>query len=294
MPLPKKPRRRKKGGEPAEPSETETAGEAKEASEASSEAEVEQPAAEAEAKKAEAPAKVKPEAKADAEDEAVTDATADQEADVEAETDAEAGTDAESETEAEAETDAESETDAEATPEPDDAGEKDTKDKKGPKAKGDPQTEADAKARAKEASKPKRRRGAAETGTRKEPARPAPRRESDGAVQIRAQARYVRSAPRKARLVMAHIRGKRVDDARAILRHTPRAAATDIAKLLESAVANAENNFELDPDDLKIDRAFVDEGPTIKRVRPRALGRATPIHKRTSHMTITLTTEKKG
>lgn len=147
----------------------------------------------------------------------------------------------------------------------------------------------DAKAKAKEASRPKRRRGAAETSTRKEPARAAPRREIDGAVQVRAQAKYVRSAPRKARLVMNHIRGKRVDDARAILRHTPRAAATDIAKLLESAVANAENNFELDPDDLKIDRAFVDEGPTIKRFRPRALGRATPIHKRTSHMTITLT-----
>ncbi len=121
-----------------------------------------------------------------------------------------------------------------------------------------------------------------------------PRRESDGAIQVRAKARYVRSAPRKARLVMDHIRGKRVDDARAILRHTPRAAATDISKLLESAIANAENNFELDPDDLKIDRAFVDEGPTIKRFRPRALGRATPIHKRTSHMTITLTTEEKG
>ena len=153
--------------------------------------------------------------------------------------------------------------------------------------------EAEAKAKAKEASKPKRRRGAAETTTRKEPARPAPRRESDGAIQVRAKARYVRSAPRKARLVMDHIRGKRVDDARAILRHTPRAAATDISKLLESAIANAENNFELDPDDLKIDRAFVDEGPTIKRFRPRALGRATPIHKRTSHMTITLTTEEK-
>ncbi|MBA3300100.1 MAG: 50S ribosomal protein L22 [Thermoleophilaceae bacterium] len=111
---------------------------------------------------------------------------------------------------------------------------------------------------------------------------------------MRAQAKYVRSAPRKARLVMKHIRGKRIDDARAILRHTPRAAATDIAKLLESAVANAENNFELDLDDLKIDRAFVDEGPTIKRFRPRALGRATPIHKRTSHMTITLTTEEKS
>jgi len=139
-----------------------------------------------------------------------------------------------------------------------------------------------------------RRRGAAEVAPAKrdDPStdtRPAPRDKS-GAVAVRAQAKYVRSAPRKARLVMDHIRGKRVDDARAILSHTPRHAATDIAKLLESAVANAENNFELDPDELRIARCFVDEGPTIKRFRPRAQGRATRINKRTSHMTITLTT----
>ncbi len=143
--------------------------------------------------------------------------------------------------------------------------------------------------------KPKRgrRRGAAEVTAKRDDAsteaRPAPRDKS-GAVAVRAQAKYVRSAPRKARLVMDHIRGRRVDDARAILSHTPRHAATDIAKLLESAVANAENNFELDPDDLLISRCFVDEGPTIKRFRPRAQGRATRINKRTSHMTITLTT----
>ncbi|MDQ3433541.1 MAG: 50S ribosomal protein L22 [Actinomycetota bacterium] len=111
-------------------------------------------------------------------------------------------------------------------------------------------------------------------------------------MEVRAKAKYVRIAPRKARLVMDHVRGKNVGDARALLKHTPRAAAGDIAKLLESAVANAENNFELDPDELKIARAFVDEGPTIKRFQPRALGRATPIKKRTSHMTITLTTTK--
>lgn len=113
---------------------------------------------------------------------------------------------------------------------------------------------------------------------------------ADGVVEVRATARFVRRAPRKVRLVMDHIRGKRVDEARALLAHTPRAAAVDVAKLLDSAVANAENNFELDPDDLRILRATADEGPTIKRFRPRALGRATPIHKRTSHLTITLTT----
>ena len=107
---------------------------------------------------------------------------------------------------------------------------------------------------------------------------------------MRARARYVRSAPRKARLVMDHIRGRPVEQAMAMLTHTPRAASTDILKLLRSAIANAEANFELGPDELKIDRAYVDEGPTIKRYRPRAYGRATKILKRTSHMTIELTT----
>jgi len=140
--------------------------------------------------------------------------------------------------------------------------------------------------------KPKgRRRGAAETTTpkAKPEAVPAPRNDA-GQVEVRARARYVRSAPRKARLVMHHIRGKRIADARAILVHTPRAASTDVLKLLNSAVANAENNYELDVDDLKVSHAYVDEGPTIKRWRPRAYGRATRINKRTSHMTILLTT----
>jgi ribosomal protein L22 len=152
--------------------------------------------------------------------------------------------------------------------------------------------EATPEPQAEKEPKPKPR-GAAETTTGSEPAKTAPRND-DGIVEVRASARFVRRAPRKARLVMDHIRGKRVDEARAMLQHTPRAAAVDVAKLLDSAVANAENNFELDPDDLRIHRATVDEGPTIKRFRPRALGRATPIHKRTSHMTITLTTTAAG
>lgn len=144
------------------------------------------------------------------------------------------------------------------------------------------------------ADKPKRR-GASEVSAgrasrKKDDSAPSVPRDKAGAVAVRAHARFVRSAPRKARLVMDVIRGKDIAEARAILQHTPRAAAVDIKKLLDSAVANAENNFELDPVDLKIGRASVDEGPTIKRFRPRALGRATPIHKRTSHMTITLTT----
>ncbi len=106
---------------------------------------------------------------------------------------------------------------------------------------------------------------------------------------VRAQAKYVRSSARKARLVCEHIRGKGVDEARAILRYTPRAVARDWSKLLESAVANAEHNHELVGDDLRVSEAYADEGPTLKRYRPRAMGRATRIRKRTSHLTIKLT-----
>ncbi len=112
--------------------------------------------------------------------------------------------------------------------------------------------------------------------------------------QVRAEARYVRTAPRKARLVIDHIRGKPVVQARAILLNTPRAASRDVLKLLDSAIANAENNHELIADELVVGQAVVDEGPTLKRYRPRALGRATRIRKRTSHMTITLTTNENG
>jgi large subunit ribosomal protein L22 len=138
----------------------------------------------------------------------------------------------------------------------------------------------------------RRRRGSAETSTtrtrRAAPSRP------EGDLVVRARSKYVRSAPRKARLVMAHIRGKEVEHARAILGHAPRAVAEDILKLLNSAVANAESAYELGPEELRVRQAFVDEGPTIKRYRPRALGRATRINKRTSHMTIELTTTSRN
>jgi ribosomal protein L22 len=110
-------------------------------------------------------------------------------------------------------------------------------------------------------------------------------------VLVYATARYVRSSARKARLVCNHIRGKSVPEARAILAFAPRAVAKDWAKLLNSAVANAEHNFELIGDELRIKEAYADEGPTLKRFRPRAMGRATPIHKKTSHLSITLTQE---
>jgi ribosomal protein L22 len=151
---------------------------------------------------------------------------------------------------------------------------------------------SDADEEAAEKQPKSRRRGSAETGTGTTRRQPAARPE--GELVVRARARYVRSAPRKARLVMNHIRGKRVEHAQAILSHAPRAVSGDILKLLNSAIANAESAYELGADELTVHRAYVDEGPTIKRYRPRALGRATPIHKRTSHMTIELTAEGNG
>lgn len=101
-----------------------------------------------------------------------------------------------------------------------------------------------------------------------------------------AHARYVRIAPRKVQLVVDLIRGKQVGDAIAILRHTPRSASPILEKLLNSAIANAEHNYSLDPNSLVISQAFVNQGPTLKRFRPRAQGRASRINKRTSHITI--------
>jgi ribosomal protein L22 len=144
--------------------------------------------------------------------------------------------------------------------------------------------------------RPSRRRSAEPAAEAEEtPAAPAPtrrraRRDPDEpAPVVRAQAKYVRSSARKARLVCDHIRGKSVEEARAILAVTPRAIARDWSKLLESAVANAEHNHELVGEDLYVKAVHADEGPTIKRFRPRAMGRATPIRKRTSHLTILLT-----
>jgi len=105
-------------------------------------------------------------------------------------------------------------------------------------------------------------------------------------MEARAVARYVRVAPRKARLVVDLIRGKKVDDARAILKFSPRAAAEIVEKVLNSAVANAERNLHLKAEELVVGSTFVDEGPTLKRIRPRAMGRAFRINKRTSHITV--------
>src|SRR5919197_902410 len=135
-----------------------------------------------------------------------------------------------------------------------------------------------------ESAKPKRapRAGAKRGGDKaaeKKPAARARRRSEPEPPRpvVRAQAKYVRSSARKARLVIEHLRGKSIEDARAVLRHTPRAIARELEKLLDSAVANAENNHELVGDDLVVKDVFADEGPTIRRFRPRARGRATRI-----------------
>jgi len=162
-----------------------------------------------------------------------------------------------------------------------------------PEAEADdePEAEADEEPAAEEKPKPRRRSRAKKEEEAPAPApKPARERVAPGErVLVRAQAKYVRTSARKARLVCDHIRGKSVLEARAILALTPRHVARDWSKLLESAVANAENNHELIGDELRIASVTADEGPTLKRYRPRAMGRATRIRKRTSHLTILLT-----
>ena len=112
-------------------------------------------------------------------------------------------------------------------------------------------------------------------------------------MEAKAVARFVRIAPRKVRQVANEIKGKAVDEALQILEFTPRAAAEVLQKVLNSAVANAENNYDLDRSNLVVAKAYVDQGPTLKRFRARAQGRAAAIRKRTSHITI-IVEEKEG
>ncbi len=105
-------------------------------------------------------------------------------------------------------------------------------------------------------------------------------------MNARAQAKHVRQSPYKVRRVLDLVRGLPVDEARVVLAFTNRKAAPTIKKVLDSAIANAEHNFALDADELFVAEAYADEGPTLKRWRPRARGRATKIRKRTSHITI--------
>ncbi len=176
----------------------------------------------------------------------------------------------------------------------------DAKAEKKPAAKSEKKADAkaDKKPAEKAEKKPAERKDAEKkTGAKKPAAKKAPAKKPakeapapEETVMVRATARYVRSSARKARLVVDHIRGDKVEDARVKLQFMARHVARDVAKVLESAVANAEHNHEIDPDDLTVAIAYVDEGPTLKRWRPRARGRATQILKRTSHITVVVST----
>jgi ribosomal protein L22 len=163
-----------------------------------------------------------------------------------------------------------------------DAPKKDSKEKK-PAAKKD-------KAEKKDAAKKPRRAKKADKAEEKKPA-PSRRRSRnpEELPVVTATAKYVRVAPRKARLIADQVRGMHIEQARALLQFSPRGAAEDIHKLINSAAANAENNHDLVGDEMRITTITVDEGPTLRRFRPRALGRATPINKRTSHISVALT-----
>lgn len=162
--------------------------------------------------------------------------------------------------------------------------------KKSPKASAKKATKKTSKAESKSETKaPAKGKAKAKAASK---AKAAEKKVAPGLVAapvVRASARYVRIAPRKARLVADQIRGLHIDKARALLQFSPRGAAQDIHKLLNSAAANAENNHDLIGDEMRISSITVDEGPTLKRYRPRAQGRATPIHKRTSHIAVALT-----
>jgi len=138
------------------------------------------------------------------------------------------------------------------------------------------------------AKKPTAKKAPAKTEAKAKETKP---KEPVGPPVVNASARFVRVAPRKARLVADQVRGLPLEDALPLLRFSTRGAAQDIRKLLESAAANAETNHDLVADDLLIKDIHVDEGPTLRRYRPRALGRATRINKRTSHIAVALTPE---
>jgi ribosomal protein L22 len=159
------------------------------------------------------------------------------------------------------------------------------------KASGEkPTPKAEAKKTPKKAKKAAEKK-APDKAAKKEPAKKEVPKAKPAPIVVRASSRYVRVAPRKARLVADQVRGLQIDRARALLQFSPRGAAQDIGKLIESAAANAENNHDLVADEMRVAEITVDEGPTLRRFRPRALGRATPINKRTSHIAVALSPE---
>jgi large subunit ribosomal protein L22 len=157
--------------------------------------------------------------------------------------------------------------------------------KKDSKAKGKAKKPA-----AKKAAKPKKEAAKKAEAKKEQPKKAAPKAKAPATPPVvKASARYVRVAPRKARLIADQVRGMHIESARALLQFSPRGAAHPIHKLINSAAANAENNHELIGDEMRISSITVDEGPTLRRFRPRAMGRATPINKRTSHIRVALT-----
>jgi large subunit ribosomal protein L22 len=112
--------------------------------------------------------------------------------------------------------------------------------------------------------------------------------------EVKSVAKFVRIAPRKVRIVADLIRGKNVADALAILKFTPKRGAVLLNKVLRSAIANAENNFDMDADNLVVSKCFVDEGPTLKRIHPRSRGQAFSIFKRTSHITVIVSNKEEA
>jgi ribosomal protein L22 len=152
-----------------------------------------------------------------------------------------------------------------------------------------PKTEA--KPKPKTTAKPKTQAKPKTEAKPKATTKPKAEKEAPTPPVVNARARYVRVAPRKARLIADQVRGMHVDDAKTLLRFSTRGAARDIARLIDSATANAEANHDLVADELRVADITVDEGPTLRRYRPRALGRATRINKRTSHIHVALTPE---
>ncbi|CCO07804.1 50S ribosomal protein L22 [Desulforamulus hydrothermalis] len=113
-------------------------------------------------------------------------------------------------------------------------------------------------------------------------------------MEARAVAKFIRVSPRKARMVVDLIRGKKLNEALAILRYTPNKAAAAVTKVVKSAAANAEHNYDMDKDELVITKIYVDQGPSLKRMMPRAMGRADIIKRRTSHITVVVSDKKEG
>src|SRR2546430_2635238 len=158
-------------------------------------------------------------------------------------------------------------------------------------ASGKPGSKSEAKPKAAAKKSPARKTATKPNAEAKPKAKPAAEKPAPPPPVVRASARYVRTAPRKARLVADQVRGLQIDRARALLQFSPRSAARDISKLIDSAASNAENNHDLVADEMKIAEITVDEGPTLRRYRPRALGRATRVNKRTSHISVALSPE---